>query len=74
VLLFLHHHHHHHHHHRHAFLMRLQADITFVPAQHWSARGVLDRRNTLWGGWVVKSRSPDLTFYFAGTAVAAAEE
>jgi len=30
-------------------------DIDFVPVQHWSARGVLDRSETLWGGWVVKT-------------------
>ncbi|GIL81046.1 hypothetical protein Vretimale_9252 [Volvox reticuliferus] len=27
--------------------------ITMVPAQHWSARGILDRFRTLWGGYVV---------------------
>ncbi|GLI60796.1 hypothetical protein VaNZ11_003030 [Volvox africanus] len=31
--------------------------ITMVPAQHWSARGILDRFRTLWGGYVV-SASP----------------
>jgi hypothetical protein len=30
------------------------AKITFVPAQHWSARGLWDKRNTLWGGYVVQ--------------------
>lgn len=30
-------------------------NITFVPAQHWSARGLLDRSETLWGGWVIKT-------------------
>lgn len=30
-------------------------DIWFVPAQHWSARSLTDRAETLWGGWVVKT-------------------
>ena len=30
-------------------------EITFVPVQHWSARGITDRFETLWGGWVVKT-------------------
>lgn len=39
-------------------------DITFVPAQHWSARGVLDRRMALWCGFFVRSGND--TIYFAG--------
>ena len=31
--------------------------ITSVPAQHWSARGVLDRFKTLWCGYVVEAPS-----------------
>lgn len=29
--------------------------ITFVPVQHWSARGVTDRFKTLWGGWIIQA-------------------
>ena len=39
-------------------------DIHCVPAQHWSARTLLDRNRTLWCGWVLKTR--DFNFYFSG--------
>lgn len=38
--------------------------ITFVPAQHFSGRGVSDRDTSLWGGFVVESSSGRA--YFAG--------
>ncbi|WIA35529.1 hypothetical protein OEZ86_003955 [Tetradesmus obliquus] len=38
--------------------------VVMTPAQHWSARGALDRRATLWGGWAVLGH--DLRFWFAG--------
>ncbi len=28
--------------------------VTFVPSQHWSQRGPLDRNESLWGGYVVE--------------------
>lgn len=38
-------------------------EIHFVPAQHWSARGMFDRRRTLWGGFMIKGSRQ---VYFAG--------
>ncbi|HUI94925.1 MAG TPA: MBL fold metallo-hydrolase [Xanthobacteraceae bacterium] len=38
--------------------------ITFVPAQHFSARGLFDRRRSLWGGYVVET--PTRRVYFGG--------
>lgn len=38
--------------------------VTLTPAQHWSARGVLDRNEALWGGFVV--RKGEVTVFFAG--------
>ena len=36
----------------------------FVPAAHWSQRGLRDKNQSLWGGWVIKWR--DHQIYFAG--------
>ena len=41
-----------------------EALFHFVPAHHWSGRGLWDRNRTLWGGWVL--RHPALRLYFAG--------
>lgn len=38
--------------------------ITFVPAQHWSRRGLADENKSLWGGYVITSNAG--TIYFAG--------
>jgi L-ascorbate metabolism protein UlaG (beta-lactamase superfamily) len=42
------------------------AEITCVPAQHFSARTAWDRNRTLWCGYVV--RVDDVAVYFAGDA------
>jgi L-ascorbate metabolism protein UlaG (beta-lactamase superfamily) len=38
--------------------------VTFVPAQHFSARGLLDRQRSLWGGYMIESRGRRI--YFGG--------
>ncbi|MBC7464863.1 MAG: MBL fold metallo-hydrolase [Bdellovibrio sp.] len=40
------------------------AVITLVPMQHWSARGVFDRFEALWGGYLIESSG--LKIIFAG--------
>jgi L-ascorbate metabolism protein UlaG (beta-lactamase superfamily) len=42
----------------------LEYCLYFVPSQHASARGILDRNRTLWGGFVIKG--PKHLIYFAG--------
>ncbi|HLT23325.1 MAG TPA: MBL fold metallo-hydrolase [Bacteriovoracaceae bacterium] len=38
--------------------------ITFAPAYHWSARGLFDKCESLWGAYYIKSE--DYSIYFAG--------
>ena len=40
------------------------ATVTFVPAQHWSQRGINDRRMALWCGFHI--RAGEHSVYFAG--------
>lgn len=40
------------------------SEITFLPSQHWSARGLFDRNKCLWGSFMVKSQGKKI--YFAG--------
>lgn len=38
--------------------------FTFLPAKHWSGRGVLDINKSLWGSWLMQTQ--EHSFYFAG--------
>jgi L-ascorbate metabolism protein UlaG (beta-lactamase superfamily) len=45
--------------------------VTFVPSQHWSQRGPLDRNESLWGGYVIEDGTHRVyhsgdTAYFEG--------
>ena len=39
-------------------------EVTCVPSQHWSQRGLFDARRSLWCAWVVVA--PERRFYFMG--------
>lgn len=39
-------------------------EISFLPAQHWSQRGLFDYNRSLWGSWMVSSAMQHV--YFAG--------
>jgi L-ascorbate metabolism protein UlaG (beta-lactamase superfamily) len=39
-------------------------EVWLHPANHWSSRGLADRRHALWGGFVIKTRAA--TLYVAG--------
>ncbi|KAJ7502613.1 N-acyl-phosphatidylethanolamine-hydrolyzing phospholipase D [Mycena galericulata] len=41
-------------------------DVTFTPGQHFTGRGLFDRFQTLWGGWVVEGVSDAARVYFGG--------
>ena len=38
-------------------------NVHFTPVQHWSARGIFDKRATLWGGFIVEASKK---IFFAG--------
>ena len=38
--------------------------LTFLPAIHWSGRGVFDKNRSLWGSWMIQSSAHNL--YFVG--------
>lgn len=38
--------------------------FSFLPARHWSGRGMFDRNKALWGSWMIQS--PEHNLYFAG--------
>jgi len=39
-------------------------ELQFLPVHHWSARGLYDRNETLWGAWAVTR--PGFSFFFSG--------
>lgn len=41
-----------------------EINFTFLPAQHWSARGVFDRNHSLWGSWGIELKGAKI--YHAG--------
>ncbi len=41
-----------------------ELDVHFTPVQHWSSRGIADRRATLWGGFALFAA--DFHLYFSG--------
>ncbi|MCP8900353.1 MBL fold metallo-hydrolase [Gilvimarinus xylanilyticus] len=46
-------------------------EVTFAPTQHFSGRGLGDSNESLWGSWIIKTRSASLYFsgdsgYFSG--------
>ncbi|MBN2497577.1 MAG: MBL fold metallo-hydrolase [Deltaproteobacteria bacterium] len=47
-----------------SILLRPDVRLTFVPAQHFSSRGLCDHYATLWGGFVIEA--PSGTVFFAG--------
>ncbi len=38
--------------------------FTFLPAKHWSQRGLFDKNKSLWGSWMIEHDG--FKFYFAG--------
>lgn len=40
--------------------------LTFVPAQHWTRRGLNDTNTSHWGGWIIENPEDEQSVYFAG--------
>lgn len=38
--------------------------LSFVPAQHWTRRGLFDTNTSHWGGWIIENK--ETSFYFVG--------
>lgn len=45
-----------------------EATFTFTPSNHWSARGLFDRKSSLWGGWHIAYKSQSI-IHIGDTAV-----
>lgn len=45
-----------------------EATVTFTPSNHWSARGLFDRKSSLWGGWHIAYKSQSI-IHIGDTAV-----
>ena len=41
-----------------------QLKLTFLPASHWTSRGLFDINKSLWGSWMISSNQQNV--YFAG--------
>ena len=44
------------------------ATFTFTPSNHWSARGLFDRKSSLWGGWHITYKTKSI-IHIGDTAV-----
>lgn len=40
--------------------------LSFVPAQHWTRRSLLDTNTSHWGGWVIEDLQSNESVYFVG--------
>ncbi|WP_343562171.1 MBL fold metallo-hydrolase [Kiloniella sp. b19] len=43
-----------------------QVRFTLTPTQHWSARGLFDRYESLWGSWAIKFTNTEANLWFGG--------